>query len=330
MDTTTCIYCMEEKPISDFNREHVLPQAFGRFQRSLVLQRTVCQSCNQYFGDHLDLILTRDSYEAIQRLDHGIKPASKARDLLHQRIEFRTVETGVWGGVRFRLNAEGGVRICQPLPQVGIRRAGETVWTYLTKWELQDTNRQLPIPAPGEGSIHVLGEDQEECAELVQLLADRGITFNPRDDTPAYPYRQHDDLDLEATFAVDQILMRSIAKIAFNYLTAVTDSAFVRQDSFNALRQYIRWGTPVTYPVVDVSDRPILLGDTQCLRQTDGHLLTVVWFQTTRHLVGKVSLFNHLVYSVCLTQGYSGIWRPVQCGHHFNTDTMVVERMYSR
>ena len=35
-----CIHCLAEKPDSSFNREHVLPEAFGTFEGNLVLCRS--------------------------------------------------------------------------------------------------------------------------------------------------------------------------------------------------------------------------------------------------------------------------------------------------
>jgi len=34
-----CIWCLETKPESAFNREHVIPEAFGKFENNLVLNR---------------------------------------------------------------------------------------------------------------------------------------------------------------------------------------------------------------------------------------------------------------------------------------------------
>lgn len=42
-----CIYCMEEKGKALFNRDHVIPEAFGTFDDYLVLT-SVCQACNQF------------------------------------------------------------------------------------------------------------------------------------------------------------------------------------------------------------------------------------------------------------------------------------------
>src|SRR4030066_177798 len=60
-----CIYCKESKLKEKelWNREHVIPEAFGKFKNNFVLHYTVCKECNQKFGDEIDLILSRESYE---------------------------------------------------------------------------------------------------------------------------------------------------------------------------------------------------------------------------------------------------------------------------
>lgn len=58
-----CIYCLEDKPISEYRkREHVIPQCFGNFMpNNLILHKTVCDNCNQYFGDIIELNLGKDT-----------------------------------------------------------------------------------------------------------------------------------------------------------------------------------------------------------------------------------------------------------------------------
>ena len=52
-----CIYCLEWKAAGDFDREHVLPEAFGLYAtNSPVLHLAVCVACNRHFGRTLDLV----------------------------------------------------------------------------------------------------------------------------------------------------------------------------------------------------------------------------------------------------------------------------------
>src|SRR5689334_3602960 len=69
----TCLYCRRELESKHFNREHVLPEAFGSFETNLVPLDTVCEGCNTYFGNNLELKLARDSIEGLDRYQHGVR-----------------------------------------------------------------------------------------------------------------------------------------------------------------------------------------------------------------------------------------------------------------
>jgi hypothetical protein len=91
-----CIYCKIEKSLDEFNREHVLPEGFGRFRNGLVLHDAVCRDCNTYFGEVLDSALARSSSEGLERYSWHVKPPKevdrfKYGDVL---IQLAAPETG--------------------------------------------------------------------------------------------------------------------------------------------------------------------------------------------------------------------------------------------
>ena len=85
-----CIYCKQAD--ARFNREHVIPEAFGTFGAdTMVLEGQVCMPCNSTLGSRLDLVLARDSWESRLR---GQMLAARAgrhrRDrFLERRVEMR-------------------------------------------------------------------------------------------------------------------------------------------------------------------------------------------------------------------------------------------------
>jgi hypothetical protein len=71
-----CVYCRKEKPPSAYTEaEHVLPQSFGKFKKNFTLIRLVCDECNQFLGDNVELLLARDTLEGQSRADFGLKKA---------------------------------------------------------------------------------------------------------------------------------------------------------------------------------------------------------------------------------------------------------------
>ncbi|HMJ10624.1 MAG TPA: HNH endonuclease [Polyangiaceae bacterium] len=68
----TCIYCRASKPDAAFSKvEHVVPQSFGRFEGNLTLINVVCDDCNEFFGNELELYLARDTPDGLSRFRFG-------------------------------------------------------------------------------------------------------------------------------------------------------------------------------------------------------------------------------------------------------------------
>lgn len=116
-----------------------------------------------------------------------------------------------------------------------------------------------------------------------------------------------------------------MAKYALNFLAFVCVAAFVLERDFDVIRRFIRYGETPGYDLVRERFGPILRDDSAARRQTSGHLLTVNWAASGVDLVGQVSLFNSVTYAVSLARHYSGVWRPVRSGLHFNLRDRTVQ-----
>jgi len=136
VSSPVCIYCKEsDKP---FDREHVMPEAFGTFEPDSPVLVCVCKECNGYFGRNLELALSRDSLEAVLRLRYGVKPASKADDLRYKKLEVRVGQPGPWlGAIAILEDDRSGTCIEPvPVPQVAFKWKGETEFTWLIEGEM--------------------------------------------------------------------------------------------------------------------------------------------------------------------------------------------------
>lgn len=320
MPDLTCIYCLQDVPAEGFNTEHVISQAFGTFERNLTLTDMVCLSCNQFFGDNLERIFARDSFEAYDRITTGLRPAAAIARLPQDRLTFTAALTGEWSGLRLRLVAAPDGRTLQPLPQVGLPRRAGAGWIYLTEAELADSGTELPADYDRQGQIRILASSTETQGRLIELLAHRGILFRAEGELEL-PDPETGEMEVYVNSTIDPVVKRCVAKMVFNYLARVTDRAFVVLPAFNPIRDYIRHGTSPGYLLVGADDAPILANDQRTLRQTEGHLVTVNWTCDNRHAVGQLSLFNRVRYRVSLARNFSGIWRPIRSGHHFDIRT---------
>ena len=69
------------------------PKPSAHFSRTGPLD-CVCDECNEYFADKLELALGRDSREALLRIELGLKPAAGASELLNRRIRTTLQDPG--------------------------------------------------------------------------------------------------------------------------------------------------------------------------------------------------------------------------------------------
>ena len=69
MQTSKCIYCLQEKNISEFNSEHVVSRFIGKYEDAYTLHESqVCKECNDYFCTTLENDLSFDSLEGLLRI----------------------------------------------------------------------------------------------------------------------------------------------------------------------------------------------------------------------------------------------------------------------
>ena len=131
-----CIYCREEKADSAFNREHVVPESFGKFRSNLTLLKCVCTDCNSLFGRELDRLLARGSMEGLLRYSYGVKPLSDAEDFVQESITVSLSTADEWNGFKAQLRPVPNDFEVVPVPQVGIRRLSTGTWQYIVEEEL--------------------------------------------------------------------------------------------------------------------------------------------------------------------------------------------------
>lgn len=327
--STICIYCSAETTGVFRAAEHVVPRAFGTFdsrEGNLTLH-SVCEECNGYFGRHLEQFFARDSGDAFLRLLHGIKSPEEASEIGGRRVTFRFDCDGLYKGAWGELvrNAEHGFGI-QLMPQAGFRRDGE----HSTRWYA--SHELLPDRVSEFRRCHVtLIGSPDEVHEFQERLKELGVDIACAEWTAEDPDHPSDDkIWVQTRYAIDEVVRRTIAKIAFNYLAWTTKEFpdFVLRPQFDAIRRYIRYGIVPDWSPVQVQRRKLLVGDTDRYRQTDGHLLAVTWPAHLDEVRAHLSLFNQITYRITLARcsGYP-IWFDVTAGHHFDWRNRVVEEL---
>ena len=326
MSLVTCIYC-HTSSTARFPREHLIPEAFGRFRNNLTL-RCVCSDCNFYFSRELELILARDSGEALLRLRRGVKLPAEVRKLGHTRVVPRITEPGQSQGAWATLkpSAIGDKVEVQPLAQVGFCRTGDPSWNWLVEDQIND-NPEIINPYRSNVEIRILGPHPEDIERLRHMLVSMGFTFKKEGPTQWQMPKDH-EIEVVARCYIDKTIGRAIAKIAFNYLAFSKGATFALRDDFDCIRDYVRQGREPPSECVRPTVVPILLKDSPNWRQTTGHILTLSWNKPQTGLLAQVSFFNYITYDVLLCRSYSGLWHDIKSGHHFDFITHRITRIY--
>lgn len=316
---------MNELPLKAFTKEHVVPQAFGTFENNLTLVNCVCGDCNQFFGDFLESILAEGSFEAVRRLDYKVKPAKNAKYLRKERVQF-SLSGGKWADLIVKLQNDDDDLFVSPVPQIRFAKRDGSGWIHFTESELAKFSGPLP-PEVDTKRIVLIFDSENTKDRLIQILSKHDIEYQ-EDEEGFLSKEKVKEGWVTVETQIDDVILRCIAKIAFNYLAKTAGDDFVLKDDFDSIRSYVRYGTRPNYKFFKISNYPILAYDTLTYRQTNGHLVTVNWPPNSNKIVSQVSLFNHRTYHFRLTKDFSGLWRNIRSGHHFSIERKRIEPLY--
>ena len=309
----TCIYCQRTDPPCGFNREHVIPEALGRFHGADVVTptREVCSECNQYFGDTLDLMLTRDSYEALLRIEHGLKDPAGIPGMFKRRLAVRLPADGTtWGDavLRLRPHPEGGARpIVDLVPQVGFERVDGGGRDYFTEDDLRAESGIAERVARGYGKRRVILFDTDEAREhLLATLGELGIPFKKEDEFRGFPPFVGGEVTTEVQATFDAYLARGLSKIAFNYMAKMQGAEFALRPEFDAARRFVRYGEGKAGAFLTFDEGTAFRNAAGQRRRHTEHVLMLEWNGGREELIGRVHLFGQTRYAVRLCTSFSG------------------------
>jgi len=288
--------------------EHVMPQAFGKFEQNFTLRGIVCDDCNHYFGNVLERILGRDTFEGHARFRHGVKNQEAFNPLRSKRVTFKITEGQFTGAHAYTAFVEkvGHIQVFL-MPQVGFFLDSDDRYEYflVTDIPTPDVLRERGFNGTDPRSIVSVGIDSQVVR---RVLAEKGITFNIRGEIP--PDTSRKDLGVEMTLTIDDIVCRAVAKIAFNYMAYWQHAAFALHPAFDVIRTFIRYGDQPGYPLVQVADEAILGDEPIEGSRRLGNLITTGIAMDGVSIFAQVSLLNQLTYRVALARDFPGAIPP--------------------
>jgi hypothetical protein len=326
-----CIYCLEDKHISSFTKiEHVIPQSFGLFKNNFTLKNIVCDNCNQYFGDNLEIAMARDTFEGASRFEFNLKNANEFKSLgKRSRIIIKLAEGECKGAYAYReYSQEQNKIIIKPVPQIGFLKNGSAGYVYFLldqiphKSYLDENEFDMKNPR----AIRAFGIDVDSARNV---LSEKGIKFEYQGEAGPSENPKEDWL-CEVEALIDSTIFRTVAKIALNYFAYWEGKDFVEHHSFDPSRSFIRYGLKADYPIVKVDNNPILKDEPVEGKRLLGHIITVNWASDGISIVSQVSLFNWASYRVSLSREFSGERRNLRRGHFFNVNNGEILNLEAR
>jgi len=325
-----CIYCLKDKPTTSFTKaEHVMPQAFGLFQNNFTLNDIVCDNCNQYFGDNLEIDLGRDTVEGISRYEYGIRNPEEFKSLgKRSRLQQKKIAEGILKGafVYLAYSQELNQIAPKPLPQVGFQSRTSSAYTYFLLDDIPDKTELENQGLDYGANVRAFGDNFEA---IEQALAKKEMFPEFQKEIPL-PDKKSEKLLIEYEASVDSVIRRAIAKIAFNYLAYWQGDEFVLQDIFNPIRFYIRNGELENIPFVTIRDQSILKDEPPEGFRRLIHIVTLNWAQSGFSIISQVSLLNFLSYTVQLANNYPSPRPSLRKGHYFNLGDHKIYKLTAR
>lgn len=322
-----CIYCRTIVDAVAFDRpEHVMPRAFGHFEANLTIF-CVCEACNQWFGNNLEVSFTRNSGEAILRLLFGVKPQSEATEIGGHRIDITAADGSTrFAGAKsfFKESADGKRLVAAFTPHVGFARSeGDDPILFLES----DLTAEI-VERYEAHECFVIGETEEDYQRMTAKLRGLGckaesvLWWHPDPELPLVLEPVNVD------FRLDEIVFRTIGKIAFNYLAFVAGAPFCLHADLDPFRRFARYGEGDWRTFIAVSQAPLLFDERATgIRQTRGHMLAVHWPSDTESPEASVKLFNDIHYHVRFAERLRIVWRELRFGHHFNITTRKIQQV---
>lgn len=310
---------MNEKDTINFKKvEHVIPQSFGKYSNNFTLKNLVCDECNQYFGNTLELPLARDTYEGLSRyllkidMFNGkeIKTLGKKSKFIYRLDESK------YKGLlfSFKRSEKDNTVIAYPLPQIGfkVKKSNEYLFYNLDKIPTKEDLKNLGVEFDELDAIIIFGCSDREA---INILKEKNISFRKEGYTK---------LDIPTEFkayferAIDNEIVRVYSKIAFNYLAYIlSNKTSLFSSSFDDIRKYIRYGINPSYKIFKITYKSLLIDEKDNSKHRLGHIVTLEK-NHNNSVVSNVSLMNDgRYYTICLSRDIGNI-EIIKIGHFFN------------
>lgn len=304
MTSSTCIYCQREKPISEFNREHVISRMFGTYNKAPVLNHyEVCKECNDYFCKELEDKVSFDSYEALLRFQYLQRSHKNTGRAIGRTRLFITGQNDIFKGLRLYIsenhNNEENIQI-EVAPAIGIiddEKRNE--YSYYPIDEIPEASKIIREKIKHSASpIVTFGYSEEEVSSALSAKGYDLSRANYKPNLQLSDITHEQDVLLTIKNKIDSILSRLAAKNLYNYLCYHFGKNYVLDKNYDALRSFVRYEKEDGSIIACVNSGGLkgIPGKTE-----GGHIIGTAWTVTdSLYLCGFVSWFGEITYSFLL------------------------------
>lgn len=322
----TCIYCLEDKPLTEFeNPDHVIPQAFGKFDTRNLTLHCVCHQCNHDLGK-VENDFATDSLEGHLRYLIGGKDRSEYRHLGKRTLTERTINHPQHGkiGVHLKPHPKANDLVPVPILPIGLllKESQEIRWFSLENLpsiEELKASGEYDLGAPN--ALLVTGPEPELLGKQLEKL---GWVMQG----PAPISDDSEFIEVETKYVTDAHRFRAIAKVAFNYLAYTQGHEMALRTVFDRIRAFIFTGQGEIADFAEQDQEPVLFDERNTDQRKKGHILTIEKTANGRSVLATVTFYNNVRWKICLAKDPSASLGIRSSGHFFHTDAGVILDMF--
>lgn len=276
----------------------------------------VCDDCNEKLGNELELYLGRDTCEG------GIF-RERNYDKCHNNRLSITIANGKFKGLK--LTYTGNMKV-DPLPQIGFKMKNSGNYEFILvnhNFSLENINfKKYDLKRnKNDSKVLFIGIEYTKAAEYSKKL-----DMDPPKEIIGFKYLINDDQGIVCKIesVIDNIITRSMAKIAFNYLAYHTSLEIMLADELDVLRNYILTGDSADKIDYRITCEPILTHNLNRISRFNAHIL-ILSQDELGNQIARVSLFDFITYNFFISS--KKIVDKV--GHFFNYNNQEITPLQS-
>ena len=311
MKRSKCIYCLTVKPISDFNREHVISRFMGTYENAYVLGKgQVCKDCNSYFCDNIENVVSFDSLEGLLRTEHLHKSMKSKRAISKTRLKI-SGGNDIFNGLSFYISSNpmspNHIQM-EIVPTVGIiLDPSKNLYEYFPLESLPACDDAIRKRIASSKTPFVcFGYDDAVVSAKLQNLGYELSNAKYTGNLDLSDLTAEQSIDTKINVKVDSLLTRLALKNLLNFICYAYGQQYILGSEFDNLRTFARYGTINTPLKMFISDGGIKYIPGEC---NNCHSIGLAWsvIGTQIYLCGFVSWFNQISYVFAIKPVKTGL-----------------------